>query len=254
MRSGCWAWSPARTSSWWPTRSHPDGPGTWRIARRVAPDRVISTVDPEARHAHKTTSRRQDGFKAHVAVEPDTGIITACAVTKASGEGSGDAAAGVGLLAADATIADGQQVEVLGDSAYGTGDMLAALAAAGHVALVKPWPVNPAVPDGFTIDDFTVDHEAGTVTCPAGLIRSITPSQQVVFGAGCRRCPLRERCTRSATGKAMRIREHDALQRAHRARAAAPGRPLRTRSLFRGAGGPQTTRPSRHPLGGSRGE
>ena len=28
--------------------------GRWRIARRVAPDRVISTVDPEARHAHKT--------------------------------------------------------------------------------------------------------------------------------------------------------------------------------------------------------
>ena len=48
--------------------------GRWRIARRVAPDRVISTVDPEARHAHKTVHRRQDGFKAHVAVEPDTGL------------------------------------------------------------------------------------------------------------------------------------------------------------------------------------
>ena len=47
--------------------------GRWRIARRTAPDRVISTVDPEARHAHKTRERRQDGFKAHVVVEPDTG-------------------------------------------------------------------------------------------------------------------------------------------------------------------------------------
>ena len=46
--------------------------GRWRIAQRVAPDRVISTVDPEARHAHKTVSRRQDGFKAHLAIEPDT--------------------------------------------------------------------------------------------------------------------------------------------------------------------------------------
>lgn len=44
--------------------------GQWRIAQRVAPDRVISTVDPEARHAHKSVSRRQDGFKAHVAIEP----------------------------------------------------------------------------------------------------------------------------------------------------------------------------------------
>ena len=29
--------------------------GVFRIARRVAPDRVISTVDPEARHGHKTS-------------------------------------------------------------------------------------------------------------------------------------------------------------------------------------------------------
>ncbi len=45
--------------------------GRWRIAQRVAPDRVISTVDPEARHGHKTRSRRQDGYKAHIVVEPD---------------------------------------------------------------------------------------------------------------------------------------------------------------------------------------
>ena len=50
--------------------------GRWRIARKTAPDRVISTVDPDARHAHKTRERRQDGFKAHVVVEPDTGLTT----------------------------------------------------------------------------------------------------------------------------------------------------------------------------------
>jgi hypothetical protein len=42
--------------------------GRWRIARKTAPDRVISTVDPDTRHAHKTRERRQDGFKAHVVV------------------------------------------------------------------------------------------------------------------------------------------------------------------------------------------
>src|SRR5919205_3589713 len=50
--------------------------GRWRIARRVVTDRVISTVDPETRHAHKTVHRRTDGFTAHVVVEPDTGLIT----------------------------------------------------------------------------------------------------------------------------------------------------------------------------------
>jgi hypothetical protein len=65
--------------------------GRWRIAQKVAPDRVISTVDPEARHAHKSVHRRQDGFKAHIAIEPDTGIITDCALTKASGADTHDA-------------------------------------------------------------------------------------------------------------------------------------------------------------------
>src|SRR3954468_18238630 len=57
--------------------------GRWRIARQVAPDRMISTVDPDTRHAHKSRERRQDGFKAHVVVEPDTGLITNTGLTKA---------------------------------------------------------------------------------------------------------------------------------------------------------------------------
>ena len=78
--------------------------GRWRIARTVAPDRVISTVDPDARHAHKSRQRRQDGFKAHVVVEPDTGLITAAELTKASGADNSDAAVGVRLLDDDPTI------------------------------------------------------------------------------------------------------------------------------------------------------
>jgi hypothetical protein len=41
-----------------------DEPGTRRIAERTAPDRVVSTVDPESRHAHKTAHSYRDGFKA----------------------------------------------------------------------------------------------------------------------------------------------------------------------------------------------
>jgi hypothetical protein len=46
--------------------------GRWRIARRVAPDRVISTVDTQARHTRKSKSVRRDGFRGHVATEPKT--------------------------------------------------------------------------------------------------------------------------------------------------------------------------------------
>jgi hypothetical protein len=74
----------------------PDNPGGWRIARRVAKDRVISTVDPEARHGHKTNHRAFDGFKGHAAIDPDSEIITAVAVTPGN---AGDVEAVSGLIA-----------------------------------------------------------------------------------------------------------------------------------------------------------
>jgi hypothetical protein len=115
----------------------------WRIARKVAPERVISTVDPQARHAHKTRQRRQDGYKAHVKVEPDTGIITGCAVTPAAGPEHSDAAVGIALLAEEP-----DPIAVLADSAYGTGELLAAAADGGHTAIIKPWPLRPGVDGG----------------------------------------------------------------------------------------------------------
>ena len=114
------------------------GGGVWRIARKVAHDRVISTVDTETRHAHKSRSRKQDGFKAHIAAEPDTGLITNAALTKATGAGTGDAAAGAAVLAGDDSFTEPGQV--LADSAYGTGDLLADLQQAGHDPVIKPWP------------------------------------------------------------------------------------------------------------------
>ena len=211
--------------------------GRWQIARQVAADRVISTVDPDARHAHKTVSRRQDGFKAHVVVEPDTGLITDARLTPAAGAANSDAAIGVDLLADDATIAG--PVQVLGDSAYGTGDALRALNQAGHTPVIKPWPLRPAVAGGFTADDFSVDEAAGTATCPHGVTRPISRTRAVTFGAACRGCPLRQRCTHATDGRTLHLHPHDALQRAHRARAADPDfqatyrrhRPMVERSL-----------------------
>jgi len=198
----------------------PDEPGEppqWRIARRVAADRVISTVDPDARHAHKTVHRRQDGFKAHLAVEPETGLVTACQLTKAAGPGAHDAVVGIDLLTGES-----EHVEVLGDSAYATGEALAALNDTGHRPMVKPWPTKPAVPGGFQIEDFSVDETNNSVTCPAGVTRPLTPSRSVTFGVACRACPLRARCTTAKDGRSMTIHEHDALQREHRRRAQDP--------------------------------
>jgi hypothetical protein len=185
--------------------------GRWRIARKVAEDRVISTVDPEARHVHKTVHHRQDGFKGHVAVEPDTGLFTAGRLAKAAGEVNHEAVVGLGLLAAEPDRL--AELEVLGDSAYGTGDARAALAAAGHTAVIKPLPLRPAVAGGFTIDDFTADETAGTVTCPNGVTRPISRTRIVTFGVACRGCPLRHRCTRDKTGRSLTLHPHDAVLR-----------------------------------------
>jgi hypothetical protein len=170
--------------------------GRWRIARKVAPDRMISTVHPDTRHAHKTRARQQDGFKAHIVIEPDTGLITAAELTKASGTENSDGAVGARLIGMDPAIT-GTSVDVLADSAYGSGEMLAALARAGHTPVIKPWPLRPAVEGGFTLDDFIVDEAAGTATCPNNITRTITAKRRVTFGAACTGCPLQAQCTTS---------------------------------------------------------
>jgi hypothetical protein len=129
--------------------------GRWRIARKVAPDRVISTVDPEARHTRKSKSQRRDGFRGRVAAEPETGLITDCEMTMAAGEGTSDADNGVKMASrdqfADGSTPDGTAapggepaaaalqpggLEIYGDSAYGIGDARVAYRDAGTVRLV----------------------------------------------------------------------------------------------------------------------
>jgi hypothetical protein len=224
--------------------------GRWRIARTVAPDRVISTVDRQARHTRKSKSRRRDGFRGHLAAEPETGLITDCEMTVAAGEGSTDAETGVKIAARDrfcgttggaepggepqpgpdAPTSTGQDagsagapqaagLEVYGDSSYGSGQARAAYRDAGHDTVIKPGPLRPAVPGGFTIDDFAIDEQAGTVTCPAGITRPMTRTRTVTFGAACGSCPLRPRCTTAKDGRSMTIHPHEDLLRAARAQA-----------------------------------
>jgi hypothetical protein len=215
--------------------------GRWRIARKVAEDRVVSTVDPDARHTRKSPEARRDGYRAHVAADPQTGIITDEKLTKAAGQENCDPAVAAEFLAAETAgtaTADepghdepghdepghdepghdegGHRLAWYGDSAYGTGDLRDAIEKAGHRAVIKPKPVQPAIPGGFTVDDFTVNDDQ-TLTCPAGHTRPMTAHRNVIFGALCRDCPLRAACTTSKTGRTLQLHEHDDLLRAARA-------------------------------------
>lgn len=196
--------------------------GRWRIARKVAGDRVISVNDPDARHTRKSPEARRDGYRAHVSADPDTGIITDEKLTGAAGAANSDAAVAAEFVAAEAPGGGdrdgaGGQLTWYADSAYGTGDLRDAIGSAGHRAVIKPWPLLPAVAGGFTADDFTVDPDARTVTCPAGIIRHLTAKNAVIFGIACRDCPLRERCTTAKDGRTLHLHEHDSLLRAARA-------------------------------------
>jgi Transposase DDE domain/Transposase domain (DUF772) len=185
-------------------------PGSWRVARRVAKDRVISTVDPQARHTRKTSAQRRDGDKGHLVAEPETGLVTACALTTANAP---DGPTGVQLLADEPP-----GLEVLGDTHYGSGETRAALRAAGHTQTIKPIPLASATPGGFTIHDFRIDRQAGTVRCPAGVIVPITSSGQASFARHCPGCPLRRRCTTAKGGRTIRLHPHEDELRAARRR------------------------------------
>ena len=168
-----------------------------------------------------------------MAADPDTGIITHEKLTVAAGTENSDAAVAAEFVAAETAEAtrgtggghDGDRdqddaggpLAWYGDSAYGTGDLRAAIAGAGDRAVIKPWPLLPAVEGGFTADDFTVDVAARTVTCPAGVTRHLTAKNAVIFGVACRDCPLRARCTTAKAGRTLHLHQHDSLLRAARA-------------------------------------
>jgi hypothetical protein len=132
--------------------------------------------------------------------------------------GEPPAAAGeAGASGGGAGDCGGQPLAWYGDSAYGTGDLRGAICDAGHRAVIKPKPLQAPVEGGLTVDDFTVDEQAGTVTCPAGHTVRLSRTRVATFGVRCRDCPLRQQCTTSATGRKLVLHERDDLLRAARA-------------------------------------
>jgi len=215
--------------------------GTFSIARRVAPDRVISVVDPETRHGHKTSAHSFDGFKGHAALDPDSEIITATAVSPGN---AGDASVAEELIADlledDEPADDGavgeksgseppapeeQRPTVYGDAAYGTGELQSRLEDAGIDSKLKTQP--PVGKNGrFAKDRFRIDLEDDTVTCPAGVTVRIGRLKDKTgvakFAEHCASCPLAEQCTTSRLGRKVRVGVHEASLARARAEQADP--------------------------------
>lgn len=217
--------------------------GVFRIARRVAPDRVISTVDPDARHGHKTAARGFDGYKGHAGVDPDSEIITATKVTPGN---AGDASVAEDLIAdliddtADEdteagtdtaddvdgeTLGEGttgaRRAKVYGDNAYGSGAFQAHLEDNDIDSGCKTQPPAPLPGGRFSKDRFDIDLGADAVTCPAGVTAPITWGARegiARFAGACATCPLAAQCTTSAGGRSIRVSNYEAQLARARAR------------------------------------
>jgi hypothetical protein len=235
-----------------------DEHGVFRIARRVAKNRIISTVDPDARHGHKSAARGFDGYKGHVAVDPDSELILATAVTAGN---AGDASAASELLADDLHIdestetgdstententesteagaaeqtpdadhasaqpGEGERLSVYGDSAYGSGELLARLEQAD--AEINCKVQQPVAPGGrFPKSEFQIDLDARTVTCPADHTVQMTQvkgGQLASFAGLCAGCPLASQCTASLSGRTIQISRYERQLANARARQADP--------------------------------
>jgi hypothetical protein len=207
-----------------------DEAGVFRIARRVAKDRVISTVDPQTRHGHKTAARGFDGYKGHVGLDPDSEIITATTVTAGN---VADASAAEDLItdlledSTQDTAVEGESSEdagdpgegstadrasVYGDNAYGTGVFHDRLERSGIESKCKTQ--QPVAGGGMLSKDrFTVDLDQDTVRCPAGhsaaIRRSSNGAGAANFWPYCTHCPLRQQCTTAPDGRTVSVGIHE---------------------------------------------
>lgn len=207
-----------------------DENGVFRIVRKVAKDRVISTVDPEARHGHKTTHHKFDGYKGHIAIDPDSEIITSTIVTPGNaGDASaaqdliGDLLEDQGSVESDDLIASADQSDptkdvdeidrptVYGDNAYGTGSFHDRLEQAGIDSRCK---TQDPVGELFTKELFDINLTDDTVTCPAGVRVSISRNRHgggvAKFAEACTQCQMRDQCTSATQGRTISINSHEA--------------------------------------------
>lgn len=190
----------------------PDGKGEMRIRQGVAKDRVISTVDPEARHGHKSSAGRWDGYKKHLSVEPETELITAVEVTAAN---AGDGPVALQLLEQQAEVGLAP-AEVVADQAYAGGELREHAQAQGEGSVVLTKAAAPPDNGYFHKSEFEIDLERSTVTCPAGNVthfprfRPGHGSEAVFAAATCARCPFAAVCVQTpGQGRTVSINPYE---------------------------------------------
>jgi transposase len=189
-----------------------DGVPRATIKEGTAKGRIPSATDPEVRHGRKSKSKRFTGHKAAVVTEITSGIIVGLETL------AGDAPDSTGALdlTKQAEETTGMQVkETHGDCAYGSGATRQEYEDAGRTLLARV-PHENSNKGMFTKSEFTIDLDAGTVTCPAEHTTNMVDehadgSTTYYFDEFCGGCPLRARCTSSAQGRSIRVHPQERL-------------------------------------------
>ena len=213
------------------------------LKQAVSRDRLVSVHDPEMRHGRKSARRRFDGHKAAIAVDPESQLITAADVLAGNAP---DHEQALQLVEQAEANADVMVEETVGDCAYGNSETRQLFADAGRRLVAKV--ASRRGQAQFPKEDFRIDLETMSCTCPAGQetrkVVSISSSDR--YGAGglplrafrfdaaiCDTCPLRPKCVRARPGKGrlVMLHPHEAvLQEArafHNSSSFAPYRKLR---------------------------
>lgn len=180
----------------------PDGPGKLKIREGVAEDRICSVGDPEMRHGRKSSHNKYDGYQRHILRGIDVPLIFA-AQTQPANRAESEAAEP--LL----EQADESYQALWFDRGYLSSEALLEEAEEqGAEILCKPW--NQPNGEYFSKQDFDIDLDDQTVTCPADHTRPIPEGGgQVRFGKRCEDCPLRSKCTEAKNGRSVTIRDDE---------------------------------------------
>lgn len=201
----------------------PDQKGKHRIIKGTASDRQVSVGDSEMRHGRKSKSRTINGYKGHIAMELEHGLVL---------EGLAQPANKKEAVGADIMRPNIEHYGSVGELHIDRGFLAAkwvgTLDAAGLPVYSKPW--NSKNGGLYPKSAFTIDTTAKTVTCPASEVATFPPKcsksgkRQVRF-TGCTNCPLKAQCTTSERGRTVVLHEaEDFLQRLQAAKRTPEGR------------------------------
>ena len=210
------------------------GPGEPQLKQGVTPDRIVSVHDPEMRHGHKSATKRFEGFKAAVAVDPETQLITAVDMLSAN---AGDSQCALEMVEASEANTGIEVEETIGDCAFGDGTTREIFEQAGRKLVARV--ARPNNQGQFPKDAFQIDLEAGTCTCPAGEVTHTTVPNGTsrdrngrthslrafqFEAAVCDECLLRKACTRArlGQGRVVTIHPQERLLQAARALQVSP--------------------------------